>query len=817
VTRTSKAGRIATFTVVLTLMGVGPYAGTTRAFEVDVHESIDAAALSFLRPGVYDDLVDEHSDWADAFTGDAKDVGWVHADNCAFGETAEQINSFHSQAITNLTPGSNFDPWSATDDFGRLFHPVQDFYSHSNWVELGYPANDDPGTPRVEVSAEDLVDFGTRLAGSNGLGEWSTPGPKGIVREVPAERGGDILLDDMVVTPLKDTGKGFLERDESQFTVVHDLEPNWNVGLLPDPADPTKASHVPGIDTTGDATFSYLDGAIPDLFDIPVMTSGGDKRFLLSGVGARPAESVVENQCDPYTRDFEGNRVQPLQVNRCLAGILRDYFSCISYFGSRFALAHGGDDGSGVNKDSPDESPELHPKAKALAVLQSKYEWCRFVNLASLSGADGIALSLWVAEDGSPAVNPAGTPCASDGGGGPKGVTVTIDKVTVLNDHDPGAGEINLSLAVYDSPSEFHRLKKEKSGPVDANDGDASKGLTGPEVPKPVTQCVFRADSTFRVALHGWDDDDTVGGGDFGDNVASADEALVGFTETLSADLSIGGSDPHHATSSNLAVDYTVTRAPDTDGDGLDECGETWYGTDPANADTDGDGLPDGIEVLGANPTDPNVKDTDDDQLWDGTEDANHNGAVDTGETDPNKADSDNDGLKDGIEVLGTNPTNPLVADTDGDGLKDGVEDANKNGAFDLGETNPNDADTDDDLLKDGQEVTVGTDSLDSDSDDDGIIDGKDVDWIQSAITAIPTSALAKGDPGLRTSMNSLLDNAEKRIARGDKAGALSTLDTLRKRMDGCGSRSDRNDWIVDCTVQTRIRALVDIVIANNT
>lgn len=754
--RKRKARLLATLTVLLTLLVNGLFADRASAFSVGVHEDLDDGALAFLRAGVIDDVRDEHDDWADAFFGDAKDIKWVHADSCAFGETAEQVNSFHRQAIANLIPGTNFDPWSATDDFGRLFHPVQDFYSHSNWVELGFPANDDPSTTEVEVSSDDLVDFGTRLAGQNGLGEWTTPGPKGTVRD-------DILLDDMVVTPLKDAGKGFLVVDDSQPTFVHDLDPGWQVGLLPDPADPSKASFVPGIDTTGDATFTYLDTYGP--FQVPVMTSGADKRFLLSGVGARPAESVFDNQCDPYVRNAHGERVTPLHVNSCLkkAGFPfpnpPDDFSCIGYYGSRFALTHGGTERSAINKDNSSESPTLYPKARALALLQSKYEWCRFVNLASLLGADGVLLSLWVKENVS--ANPAATPCASDGGGGPTGVTVTIDKVIVLNDRDPGDGEINLSLAVYDSPSAFHRLNKTKSGPVDANDDDASRELTGSEVPAAVTQCVLRADSTFRAALHGWDDDDVIGGGDFGDNVASADEALVGFTETLSANLPIGGSDSRHTSSSHLAVDYTVTRAADTDGDGLDSCGETWYGTDPANPDTDGDNLPDGTEVLGANPTNPNVADSDADQLKDGTEDANHNGA------------------------------------------------------WDSGETNPNDADTDDDLLNDGQEVTVGTDPLDADSDNDGIVDGKDVEWIQSAISAIPTSAFKDGEPGLRTAMSSLLDAAESRIAKGHGAGEIGTLQMLRKRMDGCGTQRDHDDWIIDCAVQIQIRTLVDVLIAN--
>ena len=279
----------------------------------------------------------------------------------------------------------------------------------------------------------------------------------------------------MVDTVLHDTGDGFLTRVESAVTNVYDLEPGWKVGLLP-----TNRA-VPGIDTTGDATFTYLhtesEGPYPD---VPLIY-GADKRFLVSGVGARPADTVYKNQCDPLTRDADGNRLQPHEVNACLVrdGIPHvddptDSYSCITYFGSRFALAHGGT--GGINKDDADKGLAFR-KAKALAVLQSKYEWCRLVNHAGLAGVDGIVLSLWVKENAGSSVNPRNTPCGSDGGGGPKGVTVTIDKVTVLNDHDPFAGDINLSLAVYDSPSEFHHLDKTKSGPVEADDSDESAEL----------------------------------------------------------------------------------------------------------------------------------------------------------------------------------------------------------------------------------------------------------------------------------------------------------------------------------------------------
>ena len=50
----------------------------------------------------------------------------------------------------------------------------------------------------------------------------------------------------------------------------------------------------------------------------------------------------------------------------------------------------------------------------------------------------------------------------------------------------------------------------------------------------------------------------------------------------------------------------TCTASTDSDGDGLSDCDETTYGTNPHNPDTDGDGWSDGAEVAaGTNPLDP--------------------------------------------------------------------------------------------------------------------------------------------------------------------------------------------------------------------
>lgn len=120
--------------------------------------------------------------------------------------------------------------------------------------------------------------------------------------------------------------------------------------------------------------------------------------------------------------------------------------------------------------------------------------------------------------------------------------------------------------------------------------------------------------------------------------------------------------------------DLSIDRE-DSDGDGLMNYLETYYGTDPNKVDTDGDGLSDFLEItrLGY---DPLSNDTDEDGVPDGDEDADVDGLTNLEEvrlgTDPMSADTDLDGLPDGDEVrLGTDP---LVPDTDGDGALDGWE-----------------------------------------------------------------------------------------------------------------------------------------------
>jgi hypothetical protein len=223
-------------------------------------------------------------------------------------------------------------------------------------------------------------------------------------------------------------------------------------------------------------------------------------------------------------------------------------------------------------------------------------------------------------------------------------------------------------------------------------------------------------------------------------------------------------SDPDDLYYKHYAVDYSCL--PDFDGDGLTTSEEVdEHGTDPLDWDTDGDHISDGQEVdlVGS---DPNVGDSDGDGIPDGDED------------------SDGDGLTDGEEV-NDHGTNPLNEDSDGDGLPDGVE------------------------------IDHGTDPLAGDSDGDGLADGRDVEFIQTAIEALPASAFKPSGGGTRTAMLAILNEVEALLADGETAEAITKLNALRRRVDGCGSTAAGDDWIKDCDAQRDVRALVDLLLAN--
>lgn len=99
------------------------------------HEQITALGLAFLRPEIVTAI-----QAADAAT----DIEFVlenanHFDDCNFTGGSQVVQSSQAEAVARL------DPSTATPEadllairaFGRSLHALQDFYAHTNWVELG--------------------------------------------------------------------------------------------------------------------------------------------------------------------------------------------------------------------------------------------------------------------------------------------------------------------------------------------------------------------------------------------------------------------------------------------------------------------------------------------------------------------------------------------------------------------------------------------------------------------------------------------------------------------------------------------------------
>ncbi|WP_437280564.1 hypothetical protein WME90_08395 [Sorangium sp. So ce375] len=115
-------------------LGESAHAFSTAPGEPN-HEEITSTALSFLKPAVISALkIGNVSTDAELHFSNA-----AHFDDCNFSGGAAFIAEKQAEAVRALGPGIALLDGDALAllAFSRSLHAAQDFYAHTNWVELG--------------------------------------------------------------------------------------------------------------------------------------------------------------------------------------------------------------------------------------------------------------------------------------------------------------------------------------------------------------------------------------------------------------------------------------------------------------------------------------------------------------------------------------------------------------------------------------------------------------------------------------------------------------------------------------------------------
>ncbi len=634
------------------------------------HKHMVGQPLIFLRGGIHNYL--KRAVLFPDAQGGSDFRSSAHFDNCDFNGGFNSINNllignegvipvFSPFVLTDVAmveEGTTFkesDAFAGIRQWAAMLHGAQDFYSHSNWVDMVEAAFD---YDTEILDPYELID--------TGLGPW-----------MEITSGWEVIHQNIITSQVN------LPLDWSSNTPLNNRLP-----LVTD-------------DDNGESYWLLISGY--NTFDL-------------------------ENENCP-------------QENIAPLGSSFPIYQSLS-------MHH-----DSLNKDNITE--QKHFRAQVLATHQTRHEWCRLLHLSSDTygfQTASVPMGLLVKPGESPHID--GTVCSEKSAGDIE-VTVTVDNIRVIDDHDSeGPGEMNFVFTLY--TGDFRNSVRSQGAKVLI---DSGYDVPANGRPAPLTLCVESQDEVIAT-VQGWEDDavsqedrDSLLNyflGSFGwaedldiaGELTRADDVLVGTTHRIGlgddiADNAVSTVEQLTLYSDNypevqdIEVEITVSSGgagTDGDGDGLTTCQELAASLDPDDSDSDDDGLDDGTEIdLGTDPLSP---DTDSDGLTDGDEvdlgsdplnpDTDGDGLTDGDEdilgTDPLSQDTDSDGLTDGDEVdLGTDPLNP---DTDGDGLTDGDEDV-------LG-TDPLNPDTDGDGLTDGEEVDLGTDPLNPDTDGDNVIDYSD-------------------------------------------------------------------------------------------
>ena len=197
------------------------------------HKKVTGYLGPFMRPEVWSVIWNGNYAQDNPFGSFAND-GQRHFQSCLFRNkpyvvanihyidpgSIEYIRDTYSNAIAYLDP-LDPEPLTAADRFGKLLHTVQDFYSHTNWINLLNLSAPNP------VSSADLFE--------NTLGEWPLIDWLGPVRD-------DIILGQVPANGFLPAGWSVTQSETSEIPIFttpdgprRGLITGWNeTGACPD-------------------------------------------------------------------------------------------------------------------------------------------------------------------------------------------------------------------------------------------------------------------------------------------------------------------------------------------------------------------------------------------------------------------------------------------------------------------------------------------------------------------------------------------------------------------------------------------------------
>lgn len=171
-------------TLILAVILLVCRAAPAGAFEKVHHEQMTDAALPFLEPEIRDAVIDGNlgRDFLPAIWRKADE--W-HFNDCEFDGASRAIRETYDEAVTLLSEGGDTPSEDAATQFGVILHVVQDFYAHSNWVELQLDDGAACDTRSANGQAAGIVDDG--FESWPAMRPWSTIRGTVVVQETSDE------------------------------------------------------------------------------------------------------------------------------------------------------------------------------------------------------------------------------------------------------------------------------------------------------------------------------------------------------------------------------------------------------------------------------------------------------------------------------------------------------------------------------------------------------------------------------------------------------------------------------------------------------